>query len=102
MSTFTKRTIIVWDKATYESMVGTMETPATNSASVEFGEKAQEFIDNNKMDDASGSISFDSNTAISIKHFVDDAAAQEWLDFCKDLATRHDLTMISSRIRPIF
>jgi hypothetical protein len=102
MSTFTKRTIIVWDKATYQTMVGTMETPATNSASVEFGEKAQEFIDNNKMDEAGGSIKFEGDTAISIKHFVDEAAAQEWLDFCKDLATRHDLKIISSRIRPIF
>ena len=101
MSTFTTRTIIVWDKDTYATMVGSIELPSTNPASFEFNEKAQEFIDDDKMDADNGEIRFEGNTAISIKHFIDDAAAQEWLDFCKSLATKYNLTMISSRIRPI-
>ena len=101
MSTFTKRSVIVWTKASYASMIGTPEDPASHSAFFEFDEKTQEFVNNDKMDDNGGTINFTEDTVISIKHFVDEAAAQEWIDFNKDLASKHNLVMVSSRISPI-
>lgn len=103
MSTFTKRSIIVWSRDSYVSMVGTVEAPTTNEAFNEFDEKTQEFIDDNKMDSEFSELRNDeaTNTVTSIKHLVDETAAQEWIDYCKSLATKYNLTMISSRIRPI-
>ena len=101
MSIFTKRTIIVWSKDTYASMISTAETPATNPAIDEFDQKTQEFIDNNKMDPDFSELRSEDTTIISIKHVTDESTAQEWIDFNTGLATKYNLTMVSSRIRPI-
>lgn len=78
-------------------MVSTPDQPATNPAYPAFEAKMSEMIASGKMA-PEGDVKTLQDTILSIRYFVDQAAAKEWVDFNVALADEYNLKIFYARI----
>ncbi len=98
MTTYNKKTVIIWNKNNY--LINTVEVsvPANADAMAEFNAKQDEMITLGKMDPDSMTVEIRDSELISIRKFSDSESAQAWINFNNDFATKYSYIKISSAI----
>jgi hypothetical protein len=98
MTTYNKKTVIIWNKNNY--LINTVEVsvPTNAEAMAEFNAKQDQMITLGKMDPDSMKVQIRDSELISIRKFLDAESAQEWVDFNNDFATKYNYIKISSAI----
>ena len=97
MSVFTKKVQIVWNKVGYGELIHTTPPASVSAAEVELNAKTAEMVANNKMADETGV--YENGGTITVnKKLSNSDAADEWLDFNTEFASKYGFTMISSKV----
>lgn len=95
---FTKQTTIVWDKS--GKLDGGASDPSYAAYNAEDMAKSEEMRQAGKMSYA-GKRTMDGNTFTATRTFIDEAAAQEWIDFNRAMSEKYNKPIISATISDI-
>lgn len=95
---FTKQTTIVWDKSS--KLVDGASDSSYAAFNAEDVAKTQEMRIAGKMSYA-GKRTMDGNTFTATRTFIDEASAQEWIDFNRYLSEKYNKPIISATISDI-
>lgn len=94
---YTKKTLIDWDKNTYQDMVSTSDQEVKNPAYSALEKKMSEMIESGKMD-PDGDTKTLEDTVLVTRYFVDQESAKEWVDFNVALADQFGLKVFYARV----
>ncbi len=97
MSVFNKKVQIVWNKTGYGDLLHNSPPESISAAETELNAKTAEMVSANKMADDTGV--YDNGSTVTVnKKLSDSDAADEWIDFNTEFASKYGYTIVSSRV----